>query len=670
VKEVTASTPCLEPPLWALLERKLLEELSSSVHPYLEKYTRPDGSLIWGGTWAQHGRDDVDDFYEAFYNWPLLYLLGGHDSLLELSHRQWEAVTRQLTDLGLLEREFEKGADFFHQGEGLLYFYFLCLADPENEKLLERAQRFADFYTGTDPQAPNYDPVHHIIRAPHTGSNGPRWGYRDGEAAPDWPEGMRVYGLPFDDVPGVTHFGDLKNPVLAQRLGEVMNVRFGSGDVPANLGITSLVTNAFLMTAKPHYRDWVLEYTSSWLERSEANGGLLPDNVGLSGAVGENHARRWYGGLYGWSWPHGFYNLAQSAAIGGMNAALLSGNANYLKLPRALLDGVYALGEVRDVRSLEMSLEHHWLPLFGLKSGEALRNHGEPLETFVVPYRHNSGGWFDFQPTLSTVPTALWCFSSEVQDGERLEFLRKQGPTLGTHLDADRHKEDAGHEAPWLRFLAGELPEYPQRILSGTLAHVARRVAQIREDTVDLTRVSDAEIHTLVHHWQKLNPVSTEALVQLTLGAPQALYNGGLLFTRVRYLDVDRQRPGLPEDVAALISTLEGQRTVLELINLSARHTRTLIVQAGGFAEHRFGTVRYEVRTTAYPGEVGSYGIPDLETETQTLQVNGPHLQVILPPLHRLKLELETHLNVSTPHYRSPFSSPTHTLEEAPGEAL
>ena len=31
------------------------------------------------------------------------------------------------------------------------------------------------------------------------------------------------------------------------------------------------------------------------------------------------------------------------------------------------------------------------------------------------------------------------------------------------------------------------------------------------------------------HHWQTINPVTTEALVQLTLGAPQLMYNGGLL---------------------------------------------------------------------------------------------------------------------------------------------
>ena len=67
----------------------------------------------------------------------------------------------------------------------------------------------------------------------------------------------------------------------------------------------------------------------------------------------------------------------------------------------------------------------------------------------------------------------------------------------------------------------------------------------------DLTQVD-------VHHWQDLNPVLTEALMQLTLGAPQIVYNGGLLTARVRYFDAERRRPGLPPDVAALVETLEA----------------------------------------------------------------------------------------------------------------
>ena len=59
-----------------------------------------------------------------------------------------------------------------------------------------------------------------------------------------WGAGMARYGLPFEDVPGITHYEDLKDPHLARRMGEVMRDRMAWGDVPANLGATSLVTNA------------------------------------------------------------------------------------------------------------------------------------------------------------------------------------------------------------------------------------------------------------------------------------------------------------------------------------------------------------------------------------------------------------------------------------------
>ena len=111
---ITASIPCSRPPAWAVLERRLMDAMSDSVFPYLQKYTRAeDGELIWRDTLKS--RDGADDFYESFYNWPLLYLLGGADHLLELAHRQWEAVTRQLTRLGQVYHEYERGYDQFHQ---------------------------------------------------------------------------------------------------------------------------------------------------------------------------------------------------------------------------------------------------------------------------------------------------------------------------------------------------------------------------------------------------------------------------------------------------------------------------------------------------------------------------------------------------------------------------
>ena len=122
--------------------------------------------------------------YESAYNWPLLYLLGGSDRLLAAANRQWEAVTRQVSALkpvGQLMHEYERGYDWFHQGESNQYFYFLCLADPAHPGHRARAYRFASMYLGGDGGPANYDRHHRIIRAAHNVSRGPRWAIRD-----DW----------------------------------------------------------------------------------------------------------------------------------------------------------------------------------------------------------------------------------------------------------------------------------------------------------------------------------------------------------------------------------------------------------------------------------------------------------------------------------------------------
>jgi hypothetical protein len=619
---VEATLPLGAPPAWAVLERHLFDLLDRAVEPFLERYTRPDGTLRWRDRLPAPTRDGADDFYEAFYNWPLLYLLGGGDTLLPLARRQWEAVTRQLTDLGLLQGEYERGYDQFHQSESYTYFYFLCLADPTDPQLVERARRFADLYL----TAPNYDPGERLIRAPHNGSGGPRWGFMDGQPSMQYRPGSARYGLPYHDVPGVATFEDLKDPVLAGRMGQVMHGRMGRGDVAANLGVTSLVANAFLLTGDERYRRWVIDYVDGWVERARANGGLLPDNVGLSGRVGEYLDGKWYGGLYGWTYPHGFYNLAMAAQVAAAAATLLTRQSTYLDLPRAQIDRLMALGQVDDPRRRDMSLREHWVgQLGGLAAGE---------ETFLVPYRHGDHGWFDYQPMSAIYPAALWSLSRGEADWARLEVLRQRERYDWRTVRTFRTKEDAGHEQPWLRFLAGANPSYPEQILAASLEQVGWRLDQIRDDRADLTTVG-------IHHWQQLNPVTTEALVQLTLGAPQHVYNGGLLLAPLRYDDAARGRPGLPADVAALVRRADGAGCQVELVNLGARQGRRLRLTAGAFGEHRFGAFDYTAAASdAYPGAVGDYAPAVVPIATRRApRPDGP-IEVRLPPGRRITLTL------------------------------
>jgi hypothetical protein len=637
---INATIPCLMPPAWAVLERRLFDVMDRSVYPFLEKYTRADdGTLIWRE--KLHGRDGADDFYESFYNWPLLYLLGGRDHLLPLAHRQWDAVTKQLTVSGQIHNEYEVGYDQFHQGESYIYFYFLCLADPTNAKLAERARRFAGLYLNEDPEAPNYDPEHKIIRAPHNGSGGPRWGFGDYEGEPEYGyyQSMIPYGLPYEDVPGVKTYEDLKDSELARRMGKVMQERMGKGDVAGNLCVTSLITNAYLLSGDEKYRRWVLDYVGAWMERAAQNGGLMPDNVGLGGQVGEYMNGKWYGGLYGWAWPHGFYNIEMAALVGATSAYLLARDPRYLDLPRTQMDRIMALGVQRDLRELQMSLGHHWAGQEG-----AL----EKQTTFVVPYRYTDSGWFDYQPMSPVYPVALWNVSGASADWERIERLREESGYDWRQVVAFRGKEDFGHEQPWLRFLAGDNPQYPELILQESYGQVCRRLELIRQDQKDLTNVN-------IHHWQQLNPVLTEALVQLTTGAPQIIYNGGLLMCRVRYFDAQRQRPGLPPDVAALVEKVEPDRTVVRLVNLSPFQAQEVIVQAGAFGEHQFTTVEFETRVSEYPGIQTDYAAPPLRTETTTVEVNDKQLQVNLPPASEIVLNLSMQRFANTPSYQLPW---------------
>jgi hypothetical protein len=631
--KITATIPTAAPPAWAVLERSLIDLMDRSVYPYLEKYTHPDGSLIWADRW-RNSRDGLDDLYESFYNWPLFYILGGGDHMLTLAQAEWDAITRQGAAFGLVDREYEIGYDQFHQGESYIYFYFLCLADPTNAANIERAKRFAAFYTGEDPDAPNYDPTHRIIRAPHNGSRGPRWGFTEGEEPSyGWAAGMRVYGLPFTDVPGISHYDDLKDPENARRMGQVMHERMGQGDVAGNLIVTSLVANAFLLTGEEKYRQWIVDYVDAWRERAQANGGLLPDNVGMSGQVGEHIQDKWYGGLYGWTWPHGFYNIEMAAIVAGTNAFLITGDERYFELPRTQMEMIWNLGERRDPRTLEMSLGHHWLGQLGAAE-----------EAFVVPYRYGDNGWFDWQPLSPVYPTAIWNITQREDDWQRLETLRQNEAYDWREVLSFRNKEDNGHEQPWLRFLAGDNPDYPEQILAATYEQVCRRLEMIRIDEQDLTTVN-------IHHWQEHNPVITEALVQLTLGAPQIIYNGGLLHCRLRYFDIDRSRPGLPKDVAALVTSMDADSATLELVNLSPFERHTLLLQAGGFGEHRFDEVTYTKRTSDYPGSHKSYAAPPLETTMETVAVGDRVMEIELPPSTRITLEMKMSRYVNQPAY-------------------
>lgn len=104
-------------PQWAVLQRRLMDTMNDAVEWVLEKYVQPNGQILWPPDTNYSDIDGLDDAYESFHNWSLFYLLGGDDKFLALSHRQYDAVTKQFSryDCGhghpMVIREYEQGYD-------------------------------------------------------------------------------------------------------------------------------------------------------------------------------------------------------------------------------------------------------------------------------------------------------------------------------------------------------------------------------------------------------------------------------------------------------------------------------------------------------------------------------------------------------------------------------
>jgi len=310
---------------------------------------------------------------------------------------------------------------------------------------------------------------------------------------------------------------------------------------------------------------------------------------------------KWWGGYYGWRWPHGFHTIIEPCMIAAENAYLLTGDPSYLDLPRSQLDRIASLG----------------------KMGNG---------ALLVPYRHRDDGWTGYRPLDPTLPIHLWYMSMDTGDEERLQRVCAGQDWNGVPPHAG--KGDGCHAGCWYNFIKGKNPSYPETICQVNYEEICRRMEMIRNDEEDLDKVD-------VHHWQSKNPVIIEALVHLMLGSPYIIYHGGLLHTRLRYFDGHQQRPGVPEDVAALVSRVDAGGIDVELVNISPHEERQVILQAGNFGEHRFTSASVVNQDS---GEVA-----------EPIEVNGRHLTVNLRPGSGVKLILEMERYVNTPTYALPW---------------
>jgi hypothetical protein len=321
-----------------------------------------------------------------------------------------------------------------------------------------------------------------------------------------------------------------------------------------------------------------------------------------------------------------------------MNAAIVTGDRTYLELARTPLDTVIDHSIIASVADTPMSLQANSLSRLG-------EDAAAPAQ--LVPHRYGEDGWFDFGPIPMELPTWLWWYSREPGDLARLRRLVAVQPESPTAVKPFRDKAEGGHDLPWLSYLAGENPDYPERALSMALGQVARRVALMETEHPD-----PAAVH--IHFWQRVQPVVTEVLSQLISGAPQVLYNGGLPLVAVSYEDVDLARPGLPQDVAALVSSIDGDELAIELVNLSNRETRRVRLRPGRFGERDIRAARWTgERTPEFPGSPVAYTSVPGETITVEANVDAEDLVVELPPAHRADLVLTITEAIRPPRHQS-----------------
>lgn len=630
------SAPLRSIPAWAVLQRRLFDQVEQARRVFRDRYTTPDGRLR--GVAEFEDRDGVDDLYEPFFNWPAFYLLGGPDEALADSKRVWEGVTAQLTEAGMLTDEYDNGYDWFHQGESLLFFAGICAADPADARYATRARRFASLFI--DPAHGNYDAEHNILRAPHNGALGARPGLDDTVVpySADRAE-MRPYGLPIHGLDGIRTWDDLADPGKALRMSEEMHRR-AQGDIAVNLAATSLAANAWLYDGDDTAAAWIRRYVDGWRER--AGDGIMPDSIGPDGVAGSMQDGRWWGGHYGWTWPHGFHSVGMSALIGALNHALITRDDAALDLVRTMLDALLAQARPGSVAESSYSLRGGWAARFGAAAQEP---------GMLVPYRHGADGWFDFGPLQLDVPMWLWWWSRSDADRERLERAIAGIPASADRIAPFRDKTEAGHEAGWFDFLSGRRPDYPERALEMALGQIARRTAMMLGDALD----PDA---THLHFWQRVNPVVTEVLTQLVGGAPQVLYNGGLGHTALRYEDVDRARPGLPDDVAALVHRLDADGAGVRLVNTSIVHTRTVRLRGGRFGLDRIVRATAAVEdSSGHPGASGTYASPIGAVTLATVDCDDD-LVVVLPPAHGTDLDLTIARATGSPRHLTPEGQP------------
>ena len=549
----------MTPPGWALMERELLKANTAACREFYQKYFDERGFLKCVERWG--GDDGPDDAIENCNDWPILHALGADDAVLRMYRHAWEGHLRQYTLAkttkvpfardGMYYKEFPVMFDWLHNGEGLTVFNLQGLGDPNNGAFRKRVIRYAGFYLNDDPQAPNYDPKQKIIRSMFNGSRGPLLRKATGlDWAGDPIEVKHRFKLGHGEEnyeQMIAHFKDYNDIV---------------GDHPQNLLATSLALNAYMVTGKRRYREWLLDYLGAWRQRMLDNGGIIPSNIGLDGKPGGTAGGKWYGGVYGWGFSVkkipldgtlAHRNTVHLGFTGFMNAYFLTGDDRWLEPWRVQMDKINSQAKVVDGKK-------------------------------VYPRMHGDQGWYHFLPEPYNY-NALEIYYLSMKPNDLRRLMPDQGANPAK-LSQTGYRDNVQfrRENNWLRYLLGKNPGHPEAALRADFARLRDRVKAMRADkTTPDTRLADDPM--------KYNPASVSSLIQLMLGGIHPGHRGSILHCRLRYFDPLKRRAGVPADVAALVEKLTDDEVTVTLVNTHQLAPRQLLIQAGGYGEHQFLTV-------------------------------------------------------------------------------
>jgi len=273
-------------------------------------------------------------------------------------------------------------------------------------------------------------------------------------------------------------------------------------------------------------------------------------------------------------------NQTQIGLTGFSNAYLLTGDDRYLDGWRKQIDKINSFARVENGKTL-------------------------------YPQMYGDNGWYDYRAEpYSHGAFEIYYWSMKDEDRKRLP-----GGTNG-----------------WLNYLDGKDPGYPDRTLRVDFSTLRKKVADMRADTTTPdTRLSDDPM--------AYNPAVVQSMIPLMLGGLPTKHLGEPLHARFRYFDLVEKRPGLPEDVGALVESLSADGATLSLVNLNPSEWRTVVVQGGSYAEHL---------------------LLSAERDGKSIDVNAPSVVIDLAPGSGARFKFKMKRYASRPTLAWPWDAEPH----------